>query len=162
MRTVFVDSYQKVDVGFELYQIYRLVDVFTENLVRKKALDAISKDANKDWVTEYNRFSQRWRSLWYNATQGNNRASAKLLKLCYPEQRFVFYSGDVFMLVHSKGEMPLRTKIKRAFVRTSTENVRYFYGVNPIPNKVYEGMLSLMPQAPFKVDFVEYGVCECL
>lgn len=160
MKTVFVDSYQKVDVGTELYKIYRLIETFTDNLVRKEALDAISKDPNKDWVTEYNRFAQRWFALWHGANQGNNRAATKLLNLCYPKQRFMFYCGDVFLLVHSDGRMPLGTKIKRAFVRTSTENIRYFYGVNPIANNVYEGMLSLMPKAPFKVDMVEYGVCK--
>ena len=160
MKTVFVNSYQKVDVGFELYQIYRLIETFTDNVVRKEALDAISKDPNKEWVTEYNRFSQRWYALWCGANQGNNRAATRLLQLCYPKQRFMFYCGDVFLLVHSDGEMPPGTKIKRAFVRTSTENVRYFYGVNPIPNKVYEGMLSFIPQVPVKVDMVEYGVCK--
>jgi len=160
MKTVFVDSYEKVDVDFELYQINRLIETFTDNLVRKEALDAISKEPEKDWVTEFNRFSQRFYALLHKAHSGDNRATAKLLNLCYPKQRFMSYSGEVFMLVDSNGEMPLRTKIKRAFVRTSDENVRYFYGVNPIPNKVYEGMLSLMPKAPFQVDLIEYGVCK--
>ncbi|RTL00143.1 MAG: hypothetical protein EKK57_07800 [Proteobacteria bacterium] len=160
MKTVFVDSYQKVNVGFELSKINRLIETFTENLIRKEALNALSRDPNKDWITEFNRFSQRFYVLLHKAHSGNNRAATKLLNLCYPKQRFMFYCGDVFVLVHSDGEMPLGTKIKRAFVRTSTENVRYFYGVNPIANNVYEGMLSLMPKAPFKVDMVEYGVCK--
>lgn len=155
MNVIYADGYKKVDIHkLRIDVLNSISNIHYQFIIRKVAI--AMRNVNTNYNVEIHRFQQSFVNHMFKLMRSENSVSTKFLNEVTANRHFMWYSGTLYELVDSAGEVWPNTTHKFAFVRTDSKH--NFYHVNPISNNVYYQLSQVLPLYGPKIDLVAYGV----